>query len=199
MNWINNDALKWALEQLVNWGNQDSPAHRAKQVLYRLLLLRQLGVNTENWTKLSTADFSRHCKDYLLVSDGDLAGRTGGNACYFVPLINKYQRAGGGSDWAVGTMWTRRDVWVANGVLLVSGSQSTGFQFKFSPGYVTIFKDLIGNNLIPALPLALYLLRRKQLNIDATLNEEQLRQALINMFFEEFKMTGADLQGLFSI
>lgn len=191
MGGISPEALTWSLSQLKQWAESDKPGKRVKQVVYRLLLLRQLGVTQSVSKDISTSNFSEHCRRFLLVSEGELSERTGGIEHYFVPTTCEYQKArgpsGSSTDWAIGTMWTRCQTWKENGVLdftSLAGTQGSR-SIRFTNDYVEILRDHLASTLLPALPLAIFLFREPTTSgpeFSSISTPEQLLEAFKDVF-----------------
>lgn len=188
--WVSEEALDWALGRLKTWADQPTPKRRFKQTVYRLLLLRQLGVAVGTAISLTTTDFKQHCEQYLLVSkDENNWNKTGGRKCYLVPFTMDYQIADSDSDWAINTMWTRLDTIEVKSYLSTKQTSGKQREFEFIAGFEDHFASKLADNPIPALPLALFLLR----GIDFGNNEvsaDHSAQFIIDRFLAEFKLLG---------
>lgn len=186
--WVSHEALDWSSQRLVEWAKQEQPNIRFKQTLYRLFLLSQLGVNENDETELSITDFSHHCKKYLLVSQSsqDSEERT---PRYFVPFTAEYQRGSSGSDWAVGTLWTRVDTKDVRHYLEVSKGTGNKRRFRFTENCGPYFAGKLKANPIPALALALFLLRGREI-ISPSGGPAEVKNLIIGEFLKEFRLDG---------
>lgn len=196
MSWISEEAFRWALDRLKSWSSASMPGRRDKQTLYRLLLLRELGVEKNNWKVLSTTDFNVHCKKWLLVSPESLSEKTGGKERYFVPLSLEYQRATSESNWAIGTMWTRLGTWQSQGIIELETVEQNKRKIRFAPEYVDKIQEKLGGNCFPALALAIFLYREKEINIKST-NVQKDADALLKCFLDDFNLNGDGLDKIF--
>jgi len=171
------ELLSWATERLREWG-QESPK-RPTMNLFRFFLLKSLGVavgDTATAPILETADFSGVCQRFLRVSwRGEETGAlTGGKSRYYNPFTAKYLFVEG-SDYAIGTMWTRCETWRATEKIIDFETVGTGRgaprKIAFTPNYVERLSEGLERKRIPAIPLALYLFRRPD---DSRVNEARL-------------------------
>ena len=138
------------------------------------------------------------------MSGGALASRTGGESYYFNPLSVDYLKTGGDagsgkkSGWPINTLWTRSDVWAKNGVLafdIVDGEQR---RYRFLPDYVEVLAKEAKGDLLPALPLAVFLFRNPQqcnVSLDAVSDESDLLQ----LFLDTFRLTNSKATRLFDL
>lgn len=152
MAYVSEAGLRWALERLDEW--RRGRPRRFTQTLFRFLILKHLGVRPARSSRqVGTSDFREVCRKFLQVSFGDA------EPYYFVPFSGDYQRAVENADWAVGTMWTRSDVW--NGKIVHFDSpQQNKRTYRFLPNYLGLLAKPLKGARIPALPLAIFLFRR---------------------------------------
>jgi hypothetical protein len=181
------------------FARESDHGRRYKQTIYRLLLLRQLGVTPNRVSSsLSSTAFSEHCRRFLLVSGGPLAEKTGGDECYFVPTTCQYPKATGGSDWAIGTMWTRCDVWKRNGIIEFDDFAEGQRRIRFCREYVMTLKQQADGCLLPALPLAIFLLRNPQ-RTRISLDEVSSESDLMDLFLQTFNLMDSEALELFDL
>jgi hypothetical protein len=162
-------------------------------------LLRQLGVTRNSFSSsLSSTAFTEHCRKFLLVSSGALAQKTDGDECYFIPTTCEYPIATEGSDWAVGTMWTRCDVWQTYGYIEIDAPSKKQRRFKFCSDYVARMKERSDGCLLPALPLAIFLLR-DPLRTGISLDEVRSEKDLVDLFLRGFNIADSEAIDLFDL
>lgn len=188
---VSQELLDWSIQRLVEWANDEKPNRRFKQTLYRLFMLSQLGVTADEELELLSTAFSNHCRTYLLVSTDADASKTGGRSSYFVPFTAEYQCAVSGSDWAVGTMWTRLSTRDVDEYLEWSKDDQKRTSFKFKASYGEYFKKKLKSNPIPALALAAFLLRNRDIEVPESAGDDSKQERhLIEAFLEEFRFKG---------
>lgn len=164
MSYVQKQGLKWALGALNEF--RGAVQVRPRQNLFRFFLLKALGVRQEKVAEareIGTPDFRAATARFLEVTfDGDpTAARTGGASLYFNPFTFEYPHAAGGSDFAVGTMWTRCETWRKNG--FIDFKEAGGKRrIVFQPDYVAKLKKSLGGKRIPAVALAAFFFRRPE-------------------------------------
>lgn len=200
MKGISIQALNWAIEELIKWSKNNEVGPRAKQVIYRLLLLRELGVSEKGSNSLSTSDFRNHCRKYLLISSGSDIAQTGNEEYYFNPNTCTFQKATPSSDWAIGTMWTRCQTWESNHIISISNPEKSKSQriITFQKGFEKELIKQLNNVKLPALPLAIFLFRSAAnfaLSLDGVNNSKEL----MDEFKRVFKLDDKKVLSLFDL
>ena len=200
MNGIALETLRWSLGRLGAFAREVGRGIRYKQTIYRLLLLRQLGVTRDRLSSsLSSSAFTEHCRSFILVSGGDLARHTGGIEHYFVPTTCRYMKASGGTtNWAIGTMWTRSEVWRRKRIIEFDDLAEGQRRIKFCSDYVDKLKRQSDGCLLPALPLAIFLLRNP-LTTGVALDDVRSEQDLVDLFLQTFRIADSEATELFDL
>ncbi|HNU50189.1 MAG TPA: AAA family ATPase [Verrucomicrobiota bacterium] len=167
MKFVTTTALKKATDKLQTWRAGIPP--RPLQTLFRLLILklynvpaRQAGASAQpNPISLNTSSFVQACERFIKVSyqDDGTAARTEGIPKYYSPLDGDFKKANEGSNFAIGTMWTRCDTWERKKILPKLKAQGTSKLFTFHHSYIKVLLSDI-RHPIPAVPLAIFLFRR---------------------------------------
>lgn len=120
-----------------------------------------------------------------------------GLPAYFNPLSFEYSKAGGKSDVAVNTFWTRSDIWRTRGIINYSdtGGPRT---FEFTSDYLSLISDEIGHKRIPLIPLAMFLFRRPSESTVSTNTVNSLAD-LLALAQSQFRLSSAELAELFDV
>lgn len=199
---ITTEALRWALLQLGGFARAGDHGKRYRQVIYRLLLLHELGVTRGRPSSgLTSIAFKEHCRRFLLVSEGSLARQTAGNECYFIPTSCEYQIAAKTStstDWAIGTMWTRLDKWREKEIVSFSETPDKQRRINFCREYLAKLKSQSRGCLLPALPLAIFLLRNPQ-RTGIALDTVHTPKDLLELFLQQFRLAETEAIQLFDL
>lgn len=201
MTFVQEPGLTWAIKELGAF-RQSVGAPRPLQNLFRFFLLKSLGVRqgkTASAVELGTPDFRDACSRFLKVGfpDDPTLSRAGGITRYFNPFTFDYPKASGGSDFAVGTMWTRCETWRANGFIEFEETEKgPKRRIAFQPSYVTLLSESIHGKKIPALALAAFFFRRAD-DANVELGSIKAGGDLLKLFEKTFRLSPAEKAQLF--
>jgi MoxR-like ATPase len=129
-------------------------------------------------------------------AEDNTASRTG-IPVYFNPFSFDYSKAGGKSDVAVGTLWTRCETWRSRGIIdFPENSGARTIQFKTN--YVDLISDEIEEKQVPLIPTAMFLFRRPT---DSTVSTNAVNTSadLLALVQSHFQLAPAELSKLFDV
>lgn len=205
MAYVGPELLRWALEQLRDW-QAGVDKVRGRQTFPRFLVLKMLGVPADGTPSepLTTGDFQRATGALFGIATAEEAGETpfGGVPHYLNPFTGSYQRGGGASDWAVGTLWTRSGDYAPISFMTVEPDEAAGAsqarRFHFKDGYVSTILQGLGAK-VPLVPLCFFLGRSPSPWFDETEANVGFADAqdVINVVAQQLGITAEEIDGAF--